>query len=1213
MATYIQGVEDYIPSLEPFKPDYKFLSNVLDIRQDRYDSNYEQLNNLYNYVLNADLSIEANREKRDQYANRLTNGLKQVSGLDLSLQQNVDAAKGLFKPFFEDKEVLYDMGWTKQYKNQMKQANFYATSGRDEDNRLWWQDGVRKLEYEMKDFQNSSPSEALNKSMPVYVEAPDIFNRAYESLKESGLSIKQTTPNGMWLITNKNGTALTERVIGYKTNEAGTEYLKDESGNYIPITTDTTMDYLANTVQKNPKVQRALAVSAYVAAREFYEDPENIQQYGSEENAKKAWAAEWMKKSSDEDTRKLAATLVEKKDTESIVQRWENYKKQKGIVPGSPEEDIVMKKAFELQILQSNQSDYESRIKKLKSPVNDIEKLMGLAYIGHMNTEMYPLLKQAGIQYSLIDAEIDYEINPVAKLEVEQQYRLQLQALRDQNAMARIYAQGDVQSILQKQKHDLDLEMARLKGELGADNSLGFGTYGERSLEGDMNLQGVNAKKNIWGNIKWINRPNRISDNTAGQNDAVQLIQDTEIALMKEMLTQFPGEWGNTDMIKNSGGTIRYSYKDCLDCKTEIRENTFVGAIQDLTKTDKNGSMINEGEYKKLYNTIELTMDSLATKTSENNSDVLLYQSFPQLNDKGANIIQMHADILSMKTKYRNLTNQQNEVYFNTQNQMIADKRDGIGEYIIEQGYPLFVQTPRSLAMQKDGVPTSVILDMMNDPTNFSNKYPGYEKYNDLDNTTAVVSSKGEFQAMFIDLAMGGMSEKEMKKYLDTNYGSGKSNWRGKPEHTTSGGRYKPSGNGIPLFEKNPLMKNYWKFTMYNNMNTDGNPIDDNPHLDYQTMIDGNHNYWGVWEFDIDKAKKDANIFFDGQKGDHNHQSPVYKGKVRVFGNKNRYGVWQEFDARMGIVNSPERGTSFSWKAGWMGQDQDSGSGTVMYTPVQMLFDPQNPQTNAAGITAKDIVFSDIMSQRPGTAWQSYFGNRLGESVDKLSKKDDLNANAFMNSLMLDMFTKLKPEDQPVLLFTYIESASSDNDGTPEGDWAGWHIQPQIDYAANTKFKKLLESGAIQLNIPGMSPQTTWESFATEGITIFHSADRDQSPWHSRGRMEDALAQEIIQSQEPKILQIPNAGMIQLEMADPSGQRFLIKHNLMSFKNDKNHPDYGKITFDGWGPTQEVDAWGLTRLYTGNQAFLVEQRDMNVALRDQWAKENNINLNEPSQ
>ena len=48
MATYLPGVQDYIPSLEPFKPDYKFLSDVLTIRQDRYDTNFKALNNLYN-------------------------------------------------------------------------------------------------------------------------------------------------------------------------------------------------------------------------------------------------------------------------------------------------------------------------------------------------------------------------------------------------------------------------------------------------------------------------------------------------------------------------------------------------------------------------------------------------------------------------------------------------------------------------------------------------------------------------------------------------------------------------------------------------------------------------------------------------------------------------------------------------------------------------------------------------------------------------------------------------------------------------------------------------------------------------------------------------------------------------------------------------------------------------------------------------------------
>ena len=80
MATYIKGVTDYIPVLEPFKPDYKFLSDVLTVRQDRYDTNFQQLNNLYSKVVYAPLTREDNGQRRDQYANKISNGLKQVSG-----------------------------------------------------------------------------------------------------------------------------------------------------------------------------------------------------------------------------------------------------------------------------------------------------------------------------------------------------------------------------------------------------------------------------------------------------------------------------------------------------------------------------------------------------------------------------------------------------------------------------------------------------------------------------------------------------------------------------------------------------------------------------------------------------------------------------------------------------------------------------------------------------------------------------------------------------------------------------------------------------------------------------------------------------------------------------------------------------------------------------------------------------------------------------
>ena len=130
MATYIPGVKDYIPKLQPFTPNYKFLQDVLQVRQDRYTNNFKALNNLYNQVVNADLSIEENRNTRDQYANNLSEKLKQVSGKDLSLQGNVEQAKALFKPFYEDDQLLYEVtrnliSLEMKYKNQQSRRGIY--------------------------------------------------------------------------------------------------------------------------------------------------------------------------------------------------------------------------------------------------------------------------------------------------------------------------------------------------------------------------------------------------------------------------------------------------------------------------------------------------------------------------------------------------------------------------------------------------------------------------------------------------------------------------------------------------------------------------------------------------------------------------------------------------------------------------------------------------------------------------------------------------------------------------------------------------------------------------------------------------------------------------------------------------------------------------------------------------------------------------------
>ena len=107
------------------------------------------------------LSREDNLETRNQYANTLSNGLKQVSGIDLSLQQNVDIAKGLFKPFFDDKKVVKDMAFTKLYSKEMQQANSYMTSASEEMRDEYWQVGVEDLKYQMQDYKAADADAAV--------------------------------------------------------------------------------------------------------------------------------------------------------------------------------------------------------------------------------------------------------------------------------------------------------------------------------------------------------------------------------------------------------------------------------------------------------------------------------------------------------------------------------------------------------------------------------------------------------------------------------------------------------------------------------------------------------------------------------------------------------------------------------------------------------------------------------------------------------------------------------------------------------------------------------------------------------------------------------------------------------------------------------------------------------------------------------------------
>jgi hypothetical protein len=207
MATYLQGVTDYIPDYQPFQPDLNFYSNLLQAKQTQYDTNWKQLNNLYGQLYNADLTHDGNIKKKDELLKQIDFNVKRVSGLDLSLEQNVNQAMQVFRPFYEDKYLMKDMAWTKNWKNTYNYANNLKKS-QDKDQRAqWWNVGVQGLELRRQMFKDANLEETLNMANAQYTPFVNATQTYFDLAKKYGVGKIEEKPDasGLYMVRKKNG------------------------------------------------------------------------------------------------------------------------------------------------------------------------------------------------------------------------------------------------------------------------------------------------------------------------------------------------------------------------------------------------------------------------------------------------------------------------------------------------------------------------------------------------------------------------------------------------------------------------------------------------------------------------------------------------------------------------------------------------------------------------------------------------------------------------------------------------------------------------------------------------------------------------------------------------------------------------------------------------------------------------------------------------
>ena len=418
MATYLQGVTDYIPQFQPFQPDLNFYANALQTKQNQYDTNYKALNNVYGQYFYADLTHGDNLKKKDELIKAIDFNLKRVSGLDLSLEQNVEQAQQVFKPFYEDKHLMKDMAWTKNT-NSQRAYGMGLKNARDEKMRAqYWGDGVKAIDYKTEEFKNSSLEETMNIGNVSYTPYVNVMEKAQKLAKEANLTVEappEFSPDGKWIIKRKNGEQLIPKLS----------------------------HLFEATLGSDPGVIDVYKTQAYVNRKDY--SYSNAAQFGGDQNAAEM---SYLSESYNMLKAENEARQAELQKNDKVYSSKSNeVEKAIATNAATPDSDTYLKRLEEAKNINttlltntdgtvsslSTKSGTPNTSTGFENPYGDIESLRWKVDNAMASRLMQKDLGEAANIFAYKDAKTDVTANPFAVQAEAHKYRMQEVALANQS------------------------------------------------------------------------------------------------------------------------------------------------------------------------------------------------------------------------------------------------------------------------------------------------------------------------------------------------------------------------------------------------------------------------------------------------------------------------------------------------------------------------------------------------------------------------------------------------------------------------------------------------------------------------------------------------------------------------------------------------------------------------------------------------------------
>jgi hypothetical protein len=381
MATYIPNITDTFPDIQPFKPDYDFLMNALQYKQSQYNAGFSQVNDVYSSILNSDLTRPVNQQRKAEFLKAAEDNIKKISSLDLSLPQNVQLASNVFKPFYEDNNIVKDMTWTKQWSNELQKAQSLKDSSDEKIKATYWDTGVKALLYQKQEFAETDDEKALRAGKAIYTPFVDVNKMAFDYIKEAGFEIK-TPPNlsGQWLVTHTNG-----------------------KNAILPM-----MKYVSLLMANDPKVNDYYKTLEYVQYNDYVN--QQAPMLGSKELAQKAYADQILA-TAPKQYNELVTRVREDYNKSNIrVGANEDLIKSEGIIPGSEEHKNYLESLKERDVLKAAVQTVDSKEQELNGISDYVLKARALK----RNIDMMNTFSNVANTAAYIKTSTDVTANPYA-------------------------------------------------------------------------------------------------------------------------------------------------------------------------------------------------------------------------------------------------------------------------------------------------------------------------------------------------------------------------------------------------------------------------------------------------------------------------------------------------------------------------------------------------------------------------------------------------------------------------------------------------------------------------------------------------------------------------------------------------------------------------------------------------------------------------------